>query len=67
MAPFKKHLASPHQAKGTKITVHPGKGASEQPLTANPSMQNYAKATPMAQPQMAPPPPAGGMMPDDTD
>lgn len=66
MTVFKKHLASPAHPKNTTITKHVGKGASEMPLGPNPTMNNYAKATPMAQPQpspMAPPSPAG-QMPD---
>lgn len=65
MTVFKKHLASPAHPKNTSITVHKGKGASDMPLGPSPTMNNYAKATPMANPQptppMAPPSPAGEM------
>ena len=57
--PLKKHLASPHQAKNTTITVNKGKGAVEQHLPSRHSlntltkgslldrtMNNYAKETP---------------------
>jgi len=62
MAVFKHHLAP---FKGNQITIHKGKGArpfppqpKPGPLTQGaPSMNNYAKATPVPTP---PPAPMGG-------
>ena len=44
--------------KHGSITTHRGKGATERPLQSGTTMNNYAKATPMAQPMA--PSPAGG-------
>jgi len=64
---FKKHMKP--LTKGGQTTVHPGKGSTQQPLNAhnnvitsgssapNATINNYAKATPMANPS----PPDGGL------
>lgn len=71
MAPFKKDLTSIGR-KG-KISTHTGKGATEQTLPSRSAlstltegdpgartMQNYAKATPMANPEVDTPDIFGG-------
>lgn len=66
MAPFKKHLASPHHPKNTQINVHKGKGSAEYPLRGGTSMNDYSKATPMAMPSV-PTPSAPAPMGNDND